>query len=164
MTNIKLNVLFKKMQKDDKKEVLLFHVLSDELPHADELLKMPGTIALITVEESENEALGAEFVSIQRDNKKTVLKFNVKRDAKGEINKLYPFAGENVSLILQPSQITIDEFYEDDHEGIEYNVDPGGSVSVGQLSIDDEEEFENEVEFIDVEDGPEPEHKLQRVK
>lgn len=34
MTNVKLNVLFKKMQKDDKKEVLMFHVLSDELPHA----------------------------------------------------------------------------------------------------------------------------------
>ena len=162
MTNIKLNVLFKKMQKDDKKEVLMFHVLSDELPHADELLKMPGTIALIIVEESENEALGAEFVSIQRDNKKTVLKFNVKRDAKGEINKLYPFAGENVSLILQPSQISIDEFYEDDHEGIEYNVNQDGSVSVDQLSID--EVGDDVEEFTNVEDGPEPEHKLQRVK
>lgn len=159
MTNIKLNVLFKKMQKDDKKEVLMFHVLSDELPHADELLKMPGTIALITVEESGDEALGAEFVSIQRDNKKTVLKFNVKRDAEGKINKLYPFAGGNVSLILQPSQITIEEFYEDDHEGIEYNVDNDGSVNVNQLSIDDEED---EVEdFVDVDA---PEHKLQRVK
>lgn len=44
MTSVNLNVLFKKMQKDDKKEVLMFHVLRDELPHADELLKMPGTI------------------------------------------------------------------------------------------------------------------------
>lgn len=50
MTKIQLNVLFKKMQKDDKKEVLMFHVLSDELPHADELLKMPGTIVHLTVE------------------------------------------------------------------------------------------------------------------
>lgn len=49
MTKIQLNVLFKKMQKDDKKEVLMFHVLSDELPHADELLKMPGTIVHLTV-------------------------------------------------------------------------------------------------------------------
>ncbi|MBN6887273.1 hypothetical protein ACUXCC_002286 [Cytobacillus horneckiae] len=49
MTNIKLNVLFKKMQKDDKEEVLMFHVLSDELPHADELLKMPGTISLLNI-------------------------------------------------------------------------------------------------------------------
>jgi transcription initiation factor IIF auxiliary subunit len=138
---IKLNVLFKKMQKDDKKEVLMFHVLSDELPHADELLKMPGSIALLNVEESEAGEVGAEFVSIQRDNKKTVLKFNIKRDVEGKVSKLYGFAGSNVSLALQPSQMTIDEFYEDDHEGIEYNVDSDGSVSVpeGQISIDEEE-------------------------
>lgn len=64
MTKIQLNVLFKKMQKDDKKEVLMFHVLSDELPHADELLKMPGTIVHLTVEKSEVEPIGAEFVNI----------------------------------------------------------------------------------------------------
>jgi hypothetical protein len=138
---IKLNVLFKKMQKDDKKEVLMFHVLSDELPHADELLKMPGSIALLNVEESEAGEVGAEFVSIQRDNKKTVLKFNIKRDVEGKVSKLYGFAGSNVSLALQPSQMTIDEFYEDGHEGIEYSVESDGSVSVpeGQLSIDEEE-------------------------
>lgn len=142
MSNIKLNVLFKKMQKDDKKEVLMFHVLSDELPHADELLKMPGSIAILNVEESEAGEVGAEFVSIQRDNKKTVLKFNVKRDGEGKINKLYPHAGSNVSLTLKPSQMTIDEFYEDDHEGIEYSVDSNGNVSVpdGQLSTDEEEQ------------------------
>ncbi|MGN8233091.1 hypothetical protein ACTHAL_001316 [Priestia flexa] len=142
MTNIKLNVLFKKMQKDDKKEVLMFHVLSDELPHADELLKMPGSIAILNVEESEAGDVGAEFVSIQRDNKKTVLKFNIKRDTEGKVSKLYSFAGTNVSLGLQPSQMTIDEFYEDDHEGIEYSVDDDGTVSVpeGQLSINDESE------------------------
>lgn len=139
---IKLNVLFKKMQKDDKKEVLMFHVLSDELPHADKLLKMPGSIAILNVEESEAGDVGAEFVSIQRDNKKTVLKFNVKRDTEGKISKLYSFAGSNVSLGLQPSQMTIDEFYENNHEGIEYSVDDNGTVSVpeGQLSIDDESE------------------------
>lgn len=137
---IKLNVLFKKMQKDDKKEVLMFHVLSDELPHAEELLKMPGSIVILNVEESEAGDVGAEFVSIQRDNKKTVLKFNIKRDTEGKISKLYSFAGSNVSLGLQPSQMTIDEFYEDNHEGIEYGVDANGTVSVpeGQLSINDE--------------------------
>jgi hypothetical protein len=136
---IKLNVLFKKMQKDDKKEVLMFHVLSDELPHADELLKMPGSIALLNVEESEAGEVGAEFVSIQRDSKKTVLKFNIKRDADGKVNKLYPHAGSNISLGLQPSQMTIDEFYEDDHEGIEYQVDGSGNVEVNkdQMSIED---------------------------
>ncbi|MFL7940793.1 hypothetical protein ACKA0G_10020 [Priestia megaterium] len=137
------------MQKDDKKEVLMFHVLSDELPHVDELLKMPGSIALLNVEESEAGEVGAEFVSIQRDNKKTVLKFNIKRDVEGKVSKLYGFAGSNVTLGLQPSQMTIDEFYEGDHEGIEYNVESDGSVSVpeGQLSID-KEESENKLKVV----------------
>ncbi|WP_242136669.1 hypothetical protein [Bacillus cereus group sp. BfR-BA-01360] len=141
MTKVKLNVLFKKMQKDDKKEVLMFHVLSDELPHADELLKMPGTIVHLTVEKSEVEPIGAEFASIQRDSKKTALKFNVKGDTKDKINKLYPFAGENVSIILEPSQMSIDEFYEEQHEGMEYNVNSDGTTEIvpGQLKLVDGE-------------------------
>lgn len=161
MTTIKLNVLFKKMQKDDKKEVLMFHVLSDELPHADELLKMPGTIALLTVEDSDIESLGAEFVSIQRDNKKTVLKFNVKSDAKETVGKLYPFAGSNINLTLQQSQLSIDEFFEGVDEGIEYSIEQDGSIYVdpNQLEIDEVDAFEFEPE-----EEPEQETKLQRIK
>jgi hypothetical protein len=133
MTNIQLNVLFKKMQKDDKKEVLMFHVMSDELPHADELLKMPGTIAVLKIEEE--IGVGAEFVSIQRDNKKTVLKFNVKRDAK-DVSKLYKYAGSNVDLTLQPSQMSIDEFYE---ESINEEEDgEGEETSDNQMTIEEE--------------------------
>ncbi|WP_242280662.1 hypothetical protein [Bacillus cereus group sp. BfR-BA-01347] len=137
MTKIKLNVLFKKMQKDDKKEVLMFHVLSDELPHADDLLKMPGTIVYLTLEKSEVEPIGAEFANIQRDSKKTAIKLNVKSDAKGIVNQLYPFAGGNVDIILEPSQMSIDEFYEEPHEGVEYSVNPDGTTDVasGQLKI-----------------------------
>ncbi|MGX5623508.1 hypothetical protein [Bacillus cereus] len=141
MTKVKLNVLFKKMQKDDKKEVLMFHVLSDELPHADDLLKMPGTIVYLAVEKSEVEPIGAEFANIQRDSKKTAIKLNVKSDAKGVVNQLYPFAGGNVDIILEPSQMSIDEFYEEPHEGVEYSVNPDGTTDVvpGQLKIVDEE-------------------------
>lgn len=146
MSDIKLNVLFKKMQKDDKKEVLMFHVLSDELPHANELLTLPGTITILSIEESETEQFGAEFVSIQRDNKKTVLKFNINRDAEGKVNKLYPYAGGNVMLSIKPSQMSIEEFYEEAHEGIEYSVDGQGNVEVNpnQLSLDEEVEFTEE--------------------
>ncbi|WEG13985.1 hypothetical protein PU629_06350 [Pullulanibacillus sp. KACC 23026] len=159
MSDIKLNVLFKKMQKDDKKEVLMFHILSDELPHADELLQMPGTITVLKIEDSETEEFGAEFVSIQRDNKKTVLKFNINR-SDDKVNKLYPFAGSNVNLSLKPSQMTIDEFYEEGHEGIAYNVGSDGTVHLdpNQLSFDDEVEPPEEDEFV------EEETKLQRVK
>ncbi|VXC07250.1 conserved hypothetical protein [Bacillus sp. 349Y] len=149
MSKVELNVLFKKVQKDDKKEVLLFHVQGDELPHADELLKMPGSIAMITVEESKAGELGAEFVSIQRDDKKTVLKFHVKRDTDGKVNKFYPFAGSNVTITLQQSQMSIDEFYED-HDGIEYSVDESGSVDVpkDQMNIDDVESSENKLQRV----------------
>ncbi|WP_044796173.1 hypothetical protein [Bacillus cereus] len=137
MTKVKLNVLFKKMQKDDKKEVLMFHVLSDELPHADDLLKMPGTIVYLTLEKSEVEPIGAEFANIQRDSKKTAIKLNVKSDAKGIVNQLYPFAGGNVDIILEPSQMSIDEFYEEPHEGMEYNIKQDGTTEInpGQLKL-----------------------------
>lgn len=166
MSNIKLNVLFKKMQKDDKKEVLMFHVLSDELPHADELLKMPGTITMLNIEDSETEQFGAEFVSIQRDNKKTVLKFNINRDAEGKVNKLYPFAGSNVILSIQPSQMSIEEFYEEDREGISYGVDADGTVHVNpdQLSLNEEEDFVEPADEFEEDEFAEEETKLQRVK
>ncbi|MGX5574895.1 hypothetical protein [Bacillus toyonensis] len=137
MTKIKLNVLFKKMQKDDKKEVLKFHVVSDELPHAVELLRMPGTIVHLTVEESEIEPIGAEFVNIQRDSKKTVIDLHIKGDTRDKINQLYSFAGENVSIILEPSQMSIDEFYEEQHEGMEYNIKQDGTTEInpGQLKL-----------------------------
>ncbi len=67
MTNIQLNVLFKKMQKDDKKEVLMFHVQSDELPHADELLKLPGSITVLEIVDGDVEKVAAEFANIQRE-------------------------------------------------------------------------------------------------
>ena len=56
---------------------------------------------------------------------------------KDKINKLYPFAGENVSITLESSQMSIDEFYEEQHEGVEYNVNPDGTTNVapGQLKL-----------------------------
>lgn len=62
-----------------------------------------------------------------------------------------------MSLILHSSQITIDKFYENDHEGVKYSIDTGGSVKVNQLTIDDEVE---DFEYVEVETEP----KLQRVK
>lgn len=138
MSQIKLNVLFKKIQKDDKKEVLEFHVQGDELEHSDELVQLAGNIAVLEIEHSEAGQISAEFKSIQRDSKKTTLKFNVKGDSENII-KLYTFAGSNVSLFLKPSQMSIEEFNEaDDHEGIEYGVNQDGTVEIeGQVNMDD---------------------------
>lgn len=139
MSDIILDVLFKKMQKDDKKEVIEFHIIDDEVPHSNELISMAGSMAVLTI--GEHEDLTAEFKKIQRDSKKTVLQFETKGDNEDKVIKLYKLAGSYVTLKLQPSQMSIDEFYnEDDHElGLEYKVDPSGVVEVakGQMSTDD---------------------------
>lgn len=139
MSKVELNVLFKKIQKDDKKEVLEFHVQGDELPNSQELVNMAGGIAVLDVHGSEAGEFPAEFKSIQRDSKKTTLKFNIKGDSEEKIIKLYPYAGRSVTLYLEPSQMSIEEFEErEPHEGIPYSVDQDGTATVdGQLSTED---------------------------
>jgi len=141
MSKIDLNVLFKKIQKDDKKQVLEYHVQGEELPNSQELVQLAGSITVIEIEGSEAGPINAEFKSIQRDSKKTTLKFNVSGGSDDKVIKLYPFAGSNVTLYIQPSQMSLDEFHEDaeQHEGVQYTVENDGSVSVpdDQLSFDD---------------------------
>lgn len=109
--DIQINVLFKKMQKDDKKEVLMFHILSDETKHATDLLRLTGKMTILTISDDEGpyEPIQAEFVNLQRDNKKTVLKFNVATEDVDRVNAIYPAAGTNISLLIQPQQMSIDE-------------------------------------------------------
>jgi len=128
-TDIQINVLFKKMQKDDKKEVLMFHILSDETKHAADLLRLTGKMTILTISDDEGpyEPIQAEFVNLQRDNKKTVLKFNVATEDVDRVNAIYPAAGTNISLLIQPQQMSIDDL-EDEHEGIEYEVGSDGTV------------------------------------
>lgn len=139
-TDIQINVLFKKMQKDDKKEILMFHILTDESKHAAALLRLTGkmTILTVTADKNEYEPIQAEFVNLQRDNKKTVLKFNVATEDEDRVNALYPAAGTNINLLIQPQQLTIDDV--ENHEGIEYEVDHDGTVNVKSEDVGDDEE------------------------
>lgn len=139
MSKIEINVLFKKMQKDDKKEVLQFQVQGDELPNAQELVELAGGIVVLGVDGCDAGEFSAEFAQLQRDSKKTTLKFNVKGDSEDKVIKLYPFAGTNVTLVMQPSQMSIEEFYEEPAESLEYNVNGDGTVEVDrdQLTIDE---------------------------
>ncbi|MFJ8100402.1 hypothetical protein [Lysinibacillus sp. NPDC096212] len=147
MANVQLDVLFKKIQKDDKKEVLEFHILGDDVQYKSELINMAGSIVIIEIGDVK---LSAEFKSIQRDSKKVVLKFEAKGDSEEKTIKLYPKAGFNVKLSLEQSQMSIEEF-EEEHDGIEYNVDGDGSVSVpsGQMSMDEVDETGNEDDLLD---------------
>jgi len=147
MAKVELNVLFKKIQKDDKKEVLEFHILGDDVQYKSELIGMAGSIVIL---ELGDVKLSAEMKSIQRDSKKVVLKFEAKGDSEEKTIKLYPKAGFNVKLSLEQSQMSIEEF-EEEHEGIEYQVDGDGSVSVApdQMTIEDVNETENDDDLLD---------------
>jgi len=129
--DIQINVLFKKMQKDDKKEVLMFHILTDETKHAADLLKLTGKMTILTISDDEGpyEPIQAEFVNLQRDNKKTVLKFNVATEDVDRVNAIYPAAGTNISLLIQPQQMSMEDI-EAEHEGIPYEINPDGTVEV----------------------------------
>lgn len=130
MSKIELSVLFKKLQRDNKKEVMEFHVQGDELPNSKEIVLMAGNMSTVEIQGTEVGQISAEFKSIQRDSKKTVLKFEVKGDNDDKIIKLYKYAGSHVTLYLEPSQMSIDDFYAGDLEG-------AVEVNENQLSIDD---------------------------
>lgn len=141
---IQLDVLFKKIQKDDKKEVLEFHVLGDEVQHKTELMSMAGGIAILEIGDVK---LSAEFKSVQRDSKKVALKFEAKGDSEEKTIKLYPKAGFNVKLSLAPSQMSLEDFREAD-EGLQYSINGDGTVTVppGQMNMDEVQETEEENE------------------
>ena len=150
MTKISLNVLFKKMQKDDKKEVLEFRVVGGTLPHTTELNEMAGNMVHLNVTDSNAGAFPAEFAKFQRDSKKTVLQFKVKGDSEEKSAKLYGHAGSNVILEMEPSQMSIDDYYGDDHEGVEYKVDKDGTAEVSKDQMTtDEVAADEELEHLD---------------
>lgn len=117
MSKTNLNVFFKMMQKDDKKEVLKFEIKGTENEAAEnKLFELTGNIVLFEIEGCNAGEVPAEFVNMQRDSKKTVMKFAIKGDSGKKAQELYNFAGRNVNLSVQPSQMSIDEFYDEDRE------------------------------------------------
>jgi len=129
-----MNVLFKKMQKDDKKEVLEFHILGGGEKYQNDLIGMAGGIVVLHLEGTQ---LNAEFKSIQRDSKKISLKFDVKGDNEAVTIKLYPKAGHNVNLTLEESQMSLEDFDMNRHEGVEVKANKDGSIEVveGQIGM-----------------------------
>ncbi len=150
---INMNVLFKSMQKDDKKEILKFEIKgSEDAGEEMELFELSGSIVVLSLKVGGDDVCGdvsAEFISMQRDSKKTVMKFGIKGDRDGKAQKLYEFAGRNVELGVAPSQMSIEEFNEP-REGVRGKINPDGTVDVedkNQVTID-------EVAAAAEEDGP----------
>lgn len=149
MPEIQLDALFKKIQKDDKREALEFHVLGDNVQYKSELMSMAGGIVIIGIGDVK---LSAECKNVQRDSKKVVLKFEAKGDSEEKTIKIYPKAGFNVKVSFEQSQMSLEDFNdEEDHEGIKYKVGEDGSVLVppGQMSMDEVNEPGSEDDLLD---------------
>ncbi|AJK28053.1 hypothetical protein AVV23_gp65 [Paenibacillus phage Sitara] len=147
-----INVLFKSMQRDDKKEVLKFELKGNENDgNAQKLVEMAGTIVIFNLP-GLTEEVSAEFMNIQRDSKKTVIKLALKGDSEEKALELYKRAGRNVPLTLKPSQMSIEEYYEED-EGLEYTVKADGTVEVDQdqdqVTIEDVENSNEQTKDTD---------------
>jgi hypothetical protein len=154
MSKIQLNVFFKMQKKDDKKEVLKFEIKGQEDGNTATtgLYALAGSIILFEIEGCAAGETSAEFMNIQRDSKKITMKFAIKGDSEKKAQELYKYAGRNVNLFIQPSQMSIEESYEGP-EGIEYQVNGNGNVEVSkdQMSIDDvdkEEQLHQEKEKL----------------
>jgi hypothetical protein len=152
---VEMNVFFKMQQKDDKKEVLKFEIKgSDSEKKSNSLYELAGSIIVFKIEGCEAGEVTAEFMNIQRDSKKTALKFAIKGDSEEKAQELYKFAGQNVKIEVNPSQMTIDEYYgdADDHEGIEYKVDKNGNVEVNpdQVKLEDYEVEEEQKKIREI--------------
>ncbi|MFJ7408089.1 MULTISPECIES: hypothetical protein [unclassified Lysinibacillus] len=148
MGKVELDVLFKKIQKDDKKEVLEFHILGDDVKYKSELIGMAGSIVLIEIGDVK---LSAEFKSIQRDSKKVVLKFEAKGDSEEKTIQLYPKAGFNIKLLLEQSQMSIEDLDDGEgHEGVKYTVNGDGTTEVvEQLNMEDIAQDKNGDDLLD---------------
>jgi hypothetical protein len=154
MSKIELNVFFKMQQKDDKKEILKFEIKGNDSENtANALYPLAGSIIVFNIEGCAAGETTAEFMNIQRDSKKTAMKFAIKGDSEEKAQELYKYAGRNVKLSVQPSQMSLEEFYDDEeHEGVSYIVNKDGTASVNpdQMSLDDvpEEDETNEVDAL----------------
>lgn len=136
---------FNKQTKDSKKELVQFYVKGDD-EKKPELNQLTREVVELGIE-GVDQKLTCEFKKSAKDSKKTVLEFIVKGDTSAEHSyNFYRKAGSDITLHIIESQMDIDDFREEQHEGVEYqvNMDGTASVSPDQLSLDDVSEEEED--------------------
>lgn len=131
-----LNLLFKKIQRDDKKDVLKFEIRSQ---NKDEKVKSPqaiqemvGEMVNIEIDGMECGPVSAELAKATNVGKKVVLDMNLKGDNAEKAAALFLMAGTDVTLFIEPAQASLlegEEAKQNDHEGLEYEVDLAGNVT-----------------------------------
>jgi hypothetical protein len=141
---------FNKQTKDSKKELVQFYVKGED-EKKQELNQMTREVVELQID-GVDQKLTCEFSKTTKDGKKTTLEFIVKGDTSAEQSfNFYKKAGSDITLTIVESQMSIDEFYEEPHEGVGCKVQKDGTIEVNkdQLTIDDVPEEENEPEESD---------------
>lgn len=129
---------FNKQTKDSKKELIQFYVKGED-EKKPEINQLTREVVELQIE-GVDQKLTCEFNKTTKDSKKTVLDFIVKGDTSADQSfHFYKKAGSDITLNIVESQMSIDEFYDKDHEGIEYTVDKTGNASVSpdQMTLED---------------------------
>jgi hypothetical protein len=135
---IQVKAHFNKQTKDSKKELVQFHVKGDD-EKKPEISRLTREVVELEIEGVEQK-LTCEFIKSTKDSKKTVLEFIVKGDTSADQSfNFYKKAGDDIVLNIVESQMSIEEFYDEDpHEGIEYEVNQDGTAEVkNQMSFED---------------------------
>jgi hypothetical protein len=165
MAKTELMVLFKKMQRDDKKDVLKFEYRGKE---DDERINIPqsvyglvGEMVNIEVEGCNCGPITAELAKANKDSKKVVLDLSLRGDSGEKAIDLYRKAGQDVKLSIEPSQASlVEDEPKNDHEGVEYAVD----VTTGNvLSFNERKKAEEEAAAA-TEETPEEEWDEEEAK
>jgi hypothetical protein len=148
MSIVTTNIEFAEMKKN-KKESLKFVLKGDDSNGTGKILyDMAGSIVHMEIKGCAVGKFPAEFVDIKKSAKGVVANFLLKGDLSDEQSgSIYAFSGgRNVELMLEESQMSIEDFHGEDHEGIEYTANPDGTVTVDNDQLNMEEVTANDGE------------------
>lgn len=170
MTKTTLNVLFKKIQKDDKKEVLKFEYKGKDKEESDKGVQAPVSLyglsgEMVNLKVGETSWVTAEFSSLNKDSKKVTLDFALKGDSEDKALELYKVAGYNVQITIEPSQADLTEELpaakdEKPHQGIDYEVDLTTGQATAKSKLEEQPKKEGSQEINEEVKKAEPEQVI----
>jgi hypothetical protein len=147
MSIVTTNIEFTEMKKN-KKESLKFSLKGDDSNGTGkQLYDMAGSIVHMEIKGCAVGKFPAEFVDIKKSAKGVVVNFLLKGDLSDtQSGWIYAYSGKNVELLLEETQMSIEDFHGEDHEGIKYTSDSDGTINVDKDQLDMEEVTKNDGE------------------
>ncbi|MDO3679676.1 hypothetical protein [Paenibacillus ehimensis] len=140
MKPITLSIDFTEMKKNSKHQVMKFTFKGEDKEGKGELLyRMSGSIVVMALEGCGIGSFNGDFFEHKKTHQGFVSQFRIRGDVNDlAAGKIYSMSGRTVQLSLQPAQMSIDEFYEGDH-----NIEDGEDDE-DQMTIDEAGEVEEQ--------------------